>query len=141
MKFKTVCASIAVATSMTTGMIFVPQVHTLAQNSPTQTEQTNSRASRSLEIQWLFGFIPWFRTRNSSSPRTQNLGNRTTYANNRNNSIPKNHNNANRPKIIGTKQKHNSKEVPVPVLIPGLTALGAGLIRKQRQEQKQMEMK
>ncbi|MFN6565758.1 hypothetical protein [Dendronalium sp. ChiSLP03b] len=142
MKFKTVCASIAVATSVATGMIFVPQSHALAQNSPTQTEQANSRASRSLEIQWLLGFIPWPTfTRNSNSPSSQNSGNSTIYANNPNNPIRTNIGNPNRPKPIGTKQGYNHKQVPVPVLIPGLAAFGVGLIRKHRQEQKQMEIK
>ncbi|MEA5503975.1 hypothetical protein VB735_12800 [Halotia wernerae UHCC 0503] len=142
MKFKTVCASIAVATSIATGTISIPQAHVLAQNSPTQTEQANSKTSKSLEIKWLLGFIPWFTwTRNSNSPSSQNSGNSTTYANKPNNSIRTNRGNSNRSKPIDTKQGYNHKEVPVPILIPGLTALGAGLIRKHRQEQKQMEMK
>ncbi|WP_341529306.1 hypothetical protein WKK05_08355 [Nostoc sp. UHCC 0302] len=142
MKLKTVCASIAVATSMATSMIFFTQADVLAQNSPTKTEQANSKASKSLDIQWFLGIIPWPRwTRNSNSYSSQNSGNRTTYANNSNNPISTNIGNPNRPKSIGTNQGYNHKNVPVPVLIPGLAALGAGLIRKHRQEQKQMEMK
>ncbi len=142
MKFKTVCASIAVTTSIATGMIFVPQSYALAQNRPTQTEKANSRASKSLEIQWFLGFIPWFTwTSNSNSPSRQNSGNSTIYANNSNNRKSTNIGNSNSSKLISTKQASNHKEVPVPLLIPGLAALGAGLIRKHRQEQKQIEIK
>lgn len=139
MKIKTVCVSIAVATSMATSTIFVPQDYALAQNSQTQNKQANSRASKSLEIQWLLGFIPWPQWNNSSS---QNSGNGTIYANNPNNPTSTKIGKPNGPKAIGkTKQGYNHKEAPVPVLIPGLVALGAGLVRKHRQEQKQMEMK
>ncbi|MBH8553657.1 hypothetical protein I8751_15015 [Nostocaceae cyanobacterium CENA357] len=130
MKFKTVCASIAVTTSIATGMIFVPQSYALAQNRPTQTEQANSKASKSLEIQWFLGFIPFFKwSGNSNSSRNQNS------------LKPTNIDNPNRSKPISIKQASNHKEVPAPVLIPGLAALGAGLIRKHRQEQKQIEIK
>jgi len=143
MKFKTVCASIAVATTMATGMLFVPQNHALAQNSKTQTEQANSRGSRSLEIQWILGIIPWPTwTRNPNIRTSQNAGNNPTYANNPNNPRRTNIGSANRPQPIGTtKQGQNHKQVPVPVLIPGMVALGAGLIRKHRQEQEEIEIK
>ncbi len=142
MKFKTICASIAVATSMATGTIFIPQDHVLAQTNSNKTEQANPRASKSLEMQWLLGFIPWFKwTSNSNSPSSQNSNNSTIYANNSNKPKPTNIGGQNRSKPISTKQGYNHKEVPVPLLIPGLAAFGAGLVRKHRQEQKQMEMK
>lgn len=124
MKFKTICVSIAIATSMTTGVVFVPQAHVLAQTQP-----TNSKESRSLEIQWLLGFIPW-----------------PTWARNSNNYNKQNkpeliNTQKNKSKLISTKKGYNHKEVPVPILIPGLAVLGTGLIRKHRQEQKQIEMK
>jgi hypothetical protein len=119
MKFKTVCASIAVTTSIATSVILVPQDYAQAQNRPNQTKQVNSKASTSLEIKWFLGFIPlpmWNRnSTNFSSP--------------------------NRSKLINkTKQGYKHKEVPVPILIPGLAAFGAGLIRKHRQERKQTDM-
>ncbi|WGV25691.1 hypothetical protein [Halotia branconii] len=142
MKFKTVCASIVVATSMTTGAIFISQAHVLAQANSNKTEQANSKASKSLEIQWFLGFIPWFKwTSDSNSPSSQNSSNSTTYVNNSNKPKLTNIGSSNRSKPISTEQGYNHKEVPVPLLIPGLAALGVGLIRKHRQEQKQMEMK
>ncbi len=142
MKFKTVCASIAVATSMATVTIFIPQAHVLAQTNSNKTEQANSKVSKSLEMQWFLGFIPWFKwTSNSNSPSSQNSNNSTTYANNSNKPKRTNIGSPNKSKPISTKQGYNHKEVPVPLLIPGLAAFGAGLIRKRRQEQKQIEMK
>jgi hypothetical protein len=125
MKLKTVCASIAVTASIATGMIFVPQDDAQAQNRPNQAKQVNAKTSTSFEIKWFLGLFPypaWISHSNSfHSPHSfRSL-------------------NSSRP-ISTTKQRHNHKEVPVPVLIPGLAALGAGLIRKHRQEQKQMEM-
>ncbi|MBE9207453.1 hypothetical protein IQ244_13155 [Nostoc sp. LEGE 06077] len=124
---------------MATSIVFVPQTHAQAQDSRNRIEQASSRVPRSLEVQWLLGFIPW-PTFTKDSNR-HNLSNNTTYANNPNNSIPTNINSPNRPKLGNTKQGYNHKEVPVPILIPGLVALGAGLIRKHRQEQKQIEVK
>ncbi|BAY14702.1 hypothetical protein NIES21_04600 [Anabaenopsis circularis NIES-21] len=142
MKFKPVCASIAVTTSIATGMVFVPQSHTLAQNKPTQTEQINSRRSGTLEMQWILGFIPWPTwARSSNSSRSQNSGNSNTYANNPSNPKLTNIGKPNNSKPIDTKQGYNQKQVPVPVLIPGLAALGIGLICKNRQASKQIEMK
>ncbi|MBD2448430.1 hypothetical protein H6G76_14935 [Nostoc sp. FACHB-152] len=119
MKFKTVCASIAVTTSIATSMIFFPQDYAQAQHRPTQTKQVNSKTSTSLEIKWVLGFIPlpmWIRNSNSLSR-------------------------SNNSKLITTtKQGYKHKEVPVPVLIPGLVAFGAGLIRKHRQDKKQVDM-
>ncbi|MBU7582289.1 MAG: hypothetical protein KAF91_05170 [Nostoc sp. TH1S01] len=141
MKVKTVYAGMAIATLIATGMILITQDHALAQNSSNLTEQRSSRDSKSLEIKWLLGFLPWPTwTTNVQSPRSQSLSNRTTtYANNPNKPIQTNIGSPNRPKPIG-KQASNYKEVPVPLLIPGLTALGIGLIRKHRQEQKHVEM-
>lgn len=119
MKFKTVCASIAVTASIATGMILVSQDDAQAQNRPNQTKQVNAKNSTTFEIKWFLGFIPfpaWINHSNGFySP------------------------NKSKP-ITATKPGYNHKEVPVPVLIPGLAALGAGLIRKHRQEQKQIEM-
>jgi len=135
MKLKTVCVSIAVATSMATSIIFVPQDQALAQNRSTPTSQSNSKTSKSLKIQWVLGFIPWLTwTSNSNSPRRQNLNN------NPNNPIQTNIGGSDNSKARVTKQASNHKEVPVPLLIPGMTALGVSLLRKHRQEQKQMEM-
>jgi len=134
MKLKTVCFTMAIAT----GMIFVSQTYVVAQNSPNQSEKENSKASNSLEVQWFFGIIPWLRSsRNSNSYNRYNSGNRTAS----NNFIQTKIDSPNRLKLIGTKERYNHKEVPVPFLIPGLAILGAGLIRKHHQEQKLMEMK
>ncbi|OCQ98346.1 hypothetical protein BCD64_13705 [Nostoc sp. MBR 210] len=187
MKVKTVYASMAIATLITTGMIFVTSDNALAQNSANQTEQRSSRGSKSFEIQWLLGFIPWptWNTHSNSS-KGQNLIDDATYANKPNRPIQtnigdSNLNHSNHPIPIntggsnihtpngtnhpsnndtnhpthpipintggsnihtpnGTNHPSNYKEVPVPLLIPGLTAFGLGLIRKHRQEQKQIKM-
>ncbi|MBD2302507.1 MULTISPECIES: hypothetical protein [Nostocales] len=201
MKVKTVYASMAIATLIATGMISVTPDNALAQKSANQTEQSSSRGSKSLEIQWLLGFIPWptWNT-HSKRPRSQNLIDDATYANNPNRPIQTNLGGSGRHTPNGTnhpsnddanhphhpipintggsnihtpngtnhpsnddanhphhpipintgdsnihtpkdpKHPSNYKEVPVPLLIPGLTAFGVGLIRKHRQEQKQIKM-
>ncbi|WP_144427422.1 hypothetical protein [Nostoc piscinale] len=201
MKVTTVYASMAIATLIATGMISVTPDNALAQTSATQTEQSRSQGSKSLEIQWLLGFIPWptWNT-HSKHPRSQNVIDDATYANNPSHPIQTNIGGSNRHTSNGTNHSSNHnvnrphhpiqtntggsnihtpngtnhssnndtnhpnhpipintggsnihtsnntnhpsnyKEVPVPLLIPGLTAFGLGLIRKHRQEQKQIKM-
>lgn len=131
MKFKTVCVGIAATMTVATGMIFVPQDYAVAQSN--QAKQTNSRESGSLQIRWVLGIFPWFAwSKGSNSPVSQSTSN-TTFANT-------NIGRANTSKSINTQQGYNHKEAPLPVLIPGLAALGVGLIRKRRQEQEQIEI-
>ncbi|MBD2496183.1 hypothetical protein [Nostoc sp. FACHB-280] len=141
MKVKTVYASMAIATLIATGVILVAPNNVLAQESINQTEHNGLRDSKSMEIQWLLGFIPWPTwNKNSNSPKSKNLVDGATYANNPNNPIQVNIGGSKKDTPNGKKHPSNYKEVPVPLLIPGLTAFGLGLIRKHRQEQKQINM-
>ncbi|MBD2436037.1 hypothetical protein [Nostoc sp. FACHB-110] len=114
---------------MATSIIFVPQDYAQAQNTPNQSTQANSRTSRNLEVKWFLGFLPWFTWNNN--PNNSGRYNSENYSNN--------------PPVINTANRNrtkdgNHRDVPVPILIPGLAALGLSLIRKNRQEQKQMEL-